>query len=233
MKRSFAAALAALAACGDTSPDDQDRRKPDLPDVSAATFPAAPAIDHPFLPFPPGATWTYEAGDERIVVTVTADTRVIQGVTAAVVRDTVTIAGELKEDTHDWYAQDDAGNVWYLGEDTCAYENGQCVDREGAWEWGTDGALPGWVMPATPEVNGRRYYQEYYPGHAEDAGEVVDVDRTVTVRAGTYQGCIRTHDTSTLDPELDEYKTYCPGVGLVLIEEADVREELVEVSGLP
>lgn len=42
------------------------------------------------------------------------------GIQGTVVRDTVTVDGELVEDTYDWYAQDEAGNVYrqefYAGE---------------------------------------------------------------------------------------------------------------------
>ncbi len=80
-------------------------------------------IDNPYLPYLPGTRWVYEntssEGDERIVVTVTDRTRVVQGVRTTVVRDTVTDEnGEVVEDTYDWFAQDTAGNVWYFGEDT-------------------------------------------------------------------------------------------------------------------
>ena len=89
------------------------------------------AIDNPYLPFVPGTRWVYEAtstgGDERIVVTVTDRTREVDG------RDRPPWSatgsrrrtGELVEDTFDWYAQDVDGNVWYLGEDTTAYEDGK------------------------------------------------------------------------------------------------------------
>ena len=40
------------------------------------------------------------------------------GVRTRVVRDTVSERGRIIEDTFDWYAQDDRGTVWYLGEDT-------------------------------------------------------------------------------------------------------------------
>jgi hypothetical protein len=132
----------------------------------------------------------------------------------------------------DWYAQDSDGNVWYLGEDTCEYEDGACVSTEGSWEWGRDGALPGVAMWADPKVDGQPYYQEFYPGEAEDVGEVVEVGLSVTVPAGTFDDCVKTHDTSTLDATLDEQKTFCRGVGNVLVEEGDVTEELVE-SSLP
>jgi hypothetical protein len=201
-----------------------------VPDVMAASF--VDVIDNPYLPMPVGATWVIEAdtdeGLERIEIEVLSETREIQGVVATVVRDTAYLDGVVIEDTWDWFAQDSDGNVWYLGEDTCEYEDGMCVSTEGAWEWGVEGAAPGIVMKASPAVDGERYYQEWLPGEAEDVGEVVDVGLAVTVAAGAFEDCIRTHDTSTLDPELDEHKTFCPGVGNVLVEEEDVREELIE-----
>ena len=40
-----------------------------------------------------------------------------------VVRDVVRRAdGTVAEATDDWYADDDQGNVWYLGEDTATYD---------------------------------------------------------------------------------------------------------------
>ena len=86
-----------------------------------------------------------------MVVTATAETKQIaNGITARVVRDTVTEDGALIEDTFDWYAQDDDGNVWYLGEDTAEFEDGEVATRAGSFEAGVDGALPGSSMPAEP-----------------------------------------------------------------------------------
>ena len=107
----------------------------------------------------------------------------IEGITATVVRDTVYVDGELAEDTYDWYAQDKDGNVWYLGEDTHEYEDGEAVNAKGAWEYGKDGALPGIVMLADPEV-GDAYRQEYYEGEAEDMGEVLEVGVTTEIALG-------------------------------------------------
>lgn len=206
---------------------------PMLPDVDAAMFAGDP-IDNPYFPLPVGATWVLEAqtdeGLERISVEVTADTRDIQGVAATVVRDTVTLDDVVIEDTYDWFAQDTEGNVWYLGEETCEFEMGMCVNMAGAWEWGVDGALPGIIMRADPTADGNRYYTEYYVGEAEDAAEVVEVGVQVMVPAGTFEDCIVTHETSTLDLTLDELKYYCPGVGNVLVEEPDLSEALVEYN---
>ena len=131
-------------------------------------------IDNPYFPLSPGSRWVYEGGSDeraqRIEVEVLAERRDIMGISAVVVHDTAYVDGEIVEDTYDWYAQDRDGNVWYLGEATQAFDGGDVSDA-GSWEYGVDGALPGIVMPANPTV-GDAYRQEYYPGEAEDMGEV-------------------------------------------------------------
>ena len=89
-------------------------------------------IDNPFLPFLPGSRWVHretdtEGGRQRVKVTVTSRTRAILGIDATVVHDKVTERGDLIENTFDWYAQDECGNVWYLGENTKEYEDGKIV----------------------------------------------------------------------------------------------------------
>jgi hypothetical protein len=131
------------------------------------------------------------------------------------VRDTVTVDGELVEDTYDWYGQDEAGNVWYLGEDTAEYENGQVVSTAGAWESGVDGALPGIAMEASPQV-GDSYRQEYYQGEAEDMAEVVRVGATEELAGGSIDDLTVIKEWTPLSPEIVEEKYYAPAVGLVL-----------------
>jgi hypothetical protein len=219
--------------CAPTCGGGTDGPTPELPDVAGVKF--VDVVDHPYFPLTVGMKWTYEAvgaeETEHIEVEVLAETRDIQGVKATVVHDTASVNGEIIEDTRDWFAQDDKGNVWYLGEDTCEFVDGACADRHGAWEWGVKGALPGIIMPATPAVDGKPYYQEYAAGEAEDYGEVLELGGSVTVPAGSYKDCITTHDASTAEPADDEHKHYCRGVGLVLTEEPEAMEKLIEFSG--
>jgi hypothetical protein len=202
-------------------------------DLDPADF--TPGSDHPLFPLEPGRRWVFretttEGGVARAVVTVTSETRTIaNGVEARVVRDTVSEDGELVEDTRDWYAQDSAGNVWYLGEDTAEFEDGKIASREGSFEAGVDGALAGVIMPADPDP-GMSYRQEYYHGEAEDNGEVLATGQQAKVVAGHYDRALLTADTNTLEPRVLEYKLYAPGVGLVLAVDASggsAREELV------
>lgn len=187
------------------------------PDVDPENF--VDEIDNPYLPLTPGAEWTYEGvtedGEtERVEVVVTDERREIMGISATVVRDTATVDGELAERTFDWFAQDREGNVWYMGEDSVEYVDGE-EDPAGSWEAGVDGALPGIVMPADPTV-GDAYRQEYYAGEAEDMGEVVRLGDEVSVPAGDFDDLLVTNDWTPLEPEIVEEKYYAAGVGLVM-----------------
>ena len=196
-------------------------------------------IDHPYWPMPVGARWTYsevdaEGVEQRVVVEVLDQTREILGITATVVHDQVTQDAELVEDTFDWYAQDAQGNLWYLGEATEEYENGEVVSTAGSWEAGIDGAQPGIILPASPAV-GQAYRQEYYATEAEDNGEILSVSERVGLELDEYEDVVMTKDTTPLDPEVVEYKWYAPGVGVVLaigVSPDFSREELIEVAGL-
>jgi hypothetical protein len=190
-------------------------------------------IDNPWLPLIPGSTWVYESvggeGVERIEVVVLDETREVMGIPATVVRDTVTVDGELVEDTYDWYAQDIDGNVWYMGEETAEYEDGEVISTAGAWEAGVDGALPGIVMLADPTV-GDAYRQEYYPGEAEDMAEVVRVGVAAELADGSFENLIVIEEWTPLEPEVVEEKSYASGVGVVLeevVEGGSGRIELV------
>jgi hypothetical protein len=192
-------------------------------------------IDNPYLPMRPGSRWIYRETEtdgtvQRVVVRVTRRTkRVAAGITARVVRDTVTERGQLVEDTFDWFAQDRAGNVWYLGEDTTEYENGRPVSKEGSWEAGVDGATAGIVMLARPRP-GRTYHQESSPGEAEDRARVLSVDEQAEVPAGHFKRVISTKDWTPLQPRVLEYKFYARGIGLVMsldISGGSGREELI------
>ncbi len=202
--------------------------------LDPATF--VSTIDHPYLPLEPGTIWEYEAvgsgGTERIVVTVTDQTKVVDGVTATVVHDRVTTSGgQLVEDTYDWFAQDETGNVWYLGEATKSYD-GDRVSAAGSWEAGVDGARAGLVMPAEPTV-GTAYHQEYLKGEAEDRGKIIALDESVTGPTGAYDDTVKTADTTPLEPEILEHKWYARGVGFVLekyIEGGDEVVTLVKIT---
>ena len=197
-------------------------------------------VDNPLLPFIPGSRWIYRETDiqgnaVRVEVAVTQRTREIIGIQATVVHDVVSDHGELVENTFDWYAQDVCGNVWYLGENTKEYENGQVVSREGSWEAGVDGAQPGVVMPGDPKV-GLSYRQEYFAGEAEDRAEILSLDQQAQVPFSHFRNVLLTADTTPLHRRVLEYKFYAEGVGTVLaigISGGNDREELIRYTPGP
>ena len=222
-----------------TPPDSELPQGSDPVDLKPGNF--STTIYNPYWPMSPGTRWTYrETGGDgdvlTVVVIVTSETKKIaNGITARVVRDTVSNGEEIVEDTFDWYAQDAAGNIWYLGEDTAEFENGEIVSREGSFEAGVDGALPGIAIPAEPRP-GLAYRQEYLEGEAEDNGEVLSVKEQADVPYGHVDDALLTKDTITIEPDVLEYKLYAPGVGPVLtlgVSGGSGREELLTVEQVP
>jgi len=185
-------------------------------------------IDNPWWPMSPGSRWVYRETDttgteQQVVVEVTDRTKMIaNGVEARVVRDTVTRDGMPVEATDDWYAQDSEGNVWYLGEATAEYENGQVTSRAGSFEAGVDGAQPGIAIPADPQP-GMSYRQEYYKGEAEDEAAVITRgEEQLQVPFGFFDsGVVMTRDLVPTEPKVQELKFYVPGIGPVLSVHTD------------
>ncbi|MGB2875492.1 MAG: hypothetical protein WBB76_08465 [Gaiellaceae bacterium] len=175
-------------------------------------------VTNRYFPLTPGRTYHYRGIRDGVptqhTFTVTHDTKVVMGVRCAVIKDVVTQNQTLVEKTTDWYAQDNARNVWYFGEDTAEYQNGVVTSTQGTWEAGVDKAQPGIIMPAHPRT-GQAFRQEYRPGVALDEAKILSVDSTARVSAGTYRHAVVTFDKNPLDPSKKERKWYAPGVGFV------------------
>ena len=190
------------------------------PVLDPASF--VPVITNPYTPLQAGRFWVYEKqtpeGLERIRIEVLPETRVIEGITATVVHDFVTLNGVVIEDTTDWIAQDVNGDVWYLGEIVQNFEDGLLANLNGSFETGKNNAKPGFWMRANPQV-GEVYRQEFDLGNAEDVVEVLDLnatDTTVPFSADATGPILKTRDTTPLSPDAVEFKYYVPGVGFAL-----------------
>jgi hypothetical protein len=195
-------------------------------------------IDNPYFPLPVGRTLVYQGvkdgQTQTDTVTVTNETKVVaEGITARVVTDVATHDGTLLEKTSDWYAQDDHGNVWYLGEDTAAYLPGGKVDPSGSWEAGVHDAEPGIVMEANPQIPDA-YRQEFLSGEAEDTAWIVDRGGSITVPFGKFKDVLTSLEATRVEPGAYDQKVYAPGIGIVreqaLTGETEVAE-LVSVTG--
>lgn len=205
--------------------------QPVLPDYTQFTFDNTSAtVTNSRFALTPGWLSIY-GGDvddvyEYIKSQVTDDTVNILGIDCRVVIDREWEDGLLTEITHDWFAQDTAGNVWYLGEDVINFnydDNGVFIDTDDDGSWIADGVtnFPGVVMWDDPMV-GDEYYQEFAPGVALDFAHVNSLDDTVDTGFGSFIDVLNTGEGNLIDgPEIAENKLYAEGPGLVLIQELD------------
>jgi hypothetical protein len=203
------------------------------PSIDPANF--VNVIDNRYFPLKPGTTFHYKGVAENGTtpqtddMTVTHRRKTIMGVECTVVRDTVSSRGQLTERTFDWYAQDKAGNVWYMGELAREVQNGKLVKAGDSWQGGVNGARPGIIMPGQPQ-RGEEYRQEYYPGHALDQARVLGGGGAVMVPNGSYQHTLLTVETAPkLDPGVAERKYYVAGVGDVKEQTVSGNQEQIEL----
>jgi hypothetical protein len=207
------------------------------PQVNPANFVqplqiGASVAANPYLILTPGYTRVYNSPSEVITIAVTHDTTDILGVTCIVSRDTVRdLAGNLIEDTLDYFAQDLSGNVWYFGETTAEYEGEFPVSVDGTFKAGVDRAKPGIAMLAALP-SGKLYREEFALGSAEDLAEVITTSATESAPAASCrQSCLLTDNFTPIKPGSSEKKYYAPGIGeIVAFPEDDPGNREVLVS---
>lgn len=161
----------------------------------------------------------------NVTVTVSNETKVVgDGIATRVVEERVVNSetGDLKEFTRDYFAIcDNTNTVFYFGEDVNNYEDGKLVDHEGSWLHGFDNARAGIIMPGNILL-GSRYYQEIAPDVALDKAEVVSMNQTVNVPAGTFGGVVQMKETNDLEPGIEEDNLHAPGIGQVIDHELEL-----------
>jgi len=143
-------------------------------------------------------------------------------------RESGDVEYELVEVSKNFFARCRQTNaVYYFGEDVFEPDNeGNLVPADDAWRAGKDDAEAGLFMPGT-FLLGSRYFEEQAPGVAMDRAEHVAMGLIEpNPKGGFFTGCVEVVDTNPLDepPVCDvedgDVKIYCPGVGLVVDEDA-------------
>jgi hypothetical protein len=164
------------------------------------------------------------------VTTVTDVTKVVNGVRAVLVLDQDFDGGQLSEQAVDYLAEDEGGNVWYVGSYTEAYEGGQFLNASDAWLAGIDGAISGLYMPAAPERGTPPFDQTSIPGGEQSTAQVVKVGERTCVPFKCYT------DVVVIQEQSAENKYWAPGVGGILTEPLSgtpqETEELVNITQL-
>jgi hypothetical protein len=176
-------------------------------------------VDNPWFPLKPGSVYRYTGVKDRTrtidVVRVTHKTKRILGVETTVVHDLVSVNGRPEEETHDYYAQDRHGNVWYFGEATKSFDrHGKVLSTEGSFQAGVNGERAGVLIPGHPTV-GRVGRQEFSKGEAEDHFKVLDLTAKVSTPFVSSSHALRTREWTPLEPNVVDNKFYVRGIGTV------------------
>ena len=187
-------------------------------DVKPADFSSVGRNDYFILE--PGYQHVYEGKEDqkpaKLIITVLDETKKVDGVETRVVEERESADGQLVEVSRNYFAIDKTtGDVYYFGEEVDEYKNGKVSGHPGSWQSGKKGAHYGLFMPAKCEV-GQKFYQELAPKVAMDRFEVVSTTEKEKVPAGEFENCVKTRETTPIEPDTIEYKLYAPKVGLII-----------------
>jgi hypothetical protein len=235
-QRAFLLALSVLAIAGaffyvgsqpDVAQAESAQAAPQLEDFGSRKFDRPTQIDNPWMPMKPGMQYVYEGSTveddgtvvpHRIVITVTDLTKVIAGVRSVVSWDEDYSDGELVEAELAFFAQDNDGNVWRMGEYPEEYEDGKFIAAP-AWIHGYEDARAGIMMQANPQTGTPSYSQGWGPAVGwTDRGQVDQTGQKTAVKAGSYTDVLVIAETSEAEgPDAQQLKYYARGVGNVKV----------------
>lgn len=230
---------AAEPAPGSTTQDAAPERV--FEDFDPGNFGDPTNIDNPWLPMQPGTHWVFEGitvedGEEiahRIEFTATDLTKEIDGVRTVVAWVLDFSDDQLVEKELAFYAQDDDGNVWYLGEHPEEYEEGEFVQAP-TWLSGLEEAKAGIKMWADPQAGTPAYFQGWGPAvEWTDYGQIDQTGQEMCVPVDCYEDVLAIAESSLDETNAFQLKYYASGVGNIGVgwrgEDATQEElELVE-----
>ncbi len=214
--------------------------------LDPARFAHPTRIDNPWLPLEPGKRYVFKGSTveddgrllpHEVIIHVTDLTKVVGGIRSVVTWDLDHAGGRLAEAELAFYAQDDDGNVWRMGEYPEEYDEDGKVLATPAWIHGYEDARAGIMMPARPATGLRSYAQGWGPKVGwTDRGKVDQTGLELTVPAGRYPDVIVISETAVSEPGAEQLKFYARGVGNVKVgwrgegEKSKETLELVSVE---
>lgn len=170
---------------------------------------------NPYFILEPGYQLVLEGGNERLVISVLNETKMVDGVETRIVEERETKNDKLVEVSRNFFAISRRTNcVYYFGEEVDDYKDGKIAGHPGAWLSGEQGARFGLMMPGLPLLRAR-FYNEIAPKVAMDRAEVISVGVNFKTPAGEFKNCLKIEETTPLEPGNTEHKHYAPGIGLV------------------
>jgi hypothetical protein len=204
-------------------PDPPCPQDPEVP-FDEMVFPAEPVVDNEWLPFTPGTQLTLQGRANRgggllphtVTFTITDLVKVIDGVPSVVVWDVDVNEGEVAESELSFFAQDEDGNVWNLGEYPEEFEGGSFAGAPSTWIAGIDEAEAGLHMVDAPVVD-QKWLQGFAPAiDFLDCAHVATTDGERCVPIACFPSTLLTRENSPLDQTGGvQLKYHAQGVGIV------------------
>ena len=150
----------------------------------------------------------------KLVITVLNETKKIGNIETRIVEENETANGKTVEISRNFFAFcKQTGSVFYFGEEVDMYKEGKIINHEGAWI--AEGNNKAGVMMPGIVLLGARFYNEIAPGVAMDRVEIISLKDTLQTPAGIFYNCLKTEETTPLEPKTKEYKLFTPGIGLI------------------
>ena len=210
-------------------------------DFNPKNFSQPTQVDNPWLPLKPGTQLVFkgltldDSGKRvphRVVFTVTDLTKVVAGVRTVVALEQDFSGGELAEKEIIFFAEDDQGTVWHLGQYPEVYENGKLIEAP-AWIHGFEDAKAGIMMMAEPRIGTPSYAQGWAPAvNWTDRGMVYQAGLKTCVPLKCYEDVLVIDETTKEEPGVHHQKYYARGVGNVRVGwkgEGDKTQETLEL----
>ena len=186
-------------------------------------------IDNVWQPIIPGRRYVLEGLANRgggllahkVVFTVTDVVKKIHGIDCIVVWDEDYNEGKLVEAELAFFAQDNDGNIWTMGEYPEEYDfaTGEFQGAPSTWIHGLEGAQAGTLMLANPAKSGTGYYLQGRVDAIQflDCAKVYKTGEKTCVPVGCYTNVLVTDEKSPLEGGGHQRKFYAPGVGNIRI----------------
>ena len=190
-------------------------------------------IDNKWSPLVPGTQFILDGEanrgggllPHRVVFTVTDLTKVINGVRCVVMWDRDYNNLVLGEAELAFFAQDDDGNVWLMGEYPEEYEGDIFIGAPSTWIAGLAGADAGILVPGSSRLD-FQFLQGWAPEvNFLDCGRTLMDGQTVCVPYNCFENVLVVDERSPIESgSAHQRKYYAPYVGNVLIGAVDDPE---------
>lgn len=202
-------------------------------DFGRQSFDRSTVVDNAWFPLRPGTQLTFRGATSegkrrvphKVVFTVTDLTKTIRGIRTVVIWELDYSDGELVEAELAFFAQDDDGNVWHLGQYPEEYENGKIVATP-AWLVGFERARAGIAMKAEPKLGAPAYSQGFAPPPINwtDHARVHRIGISNCVPVGCYDNVLVTDEFNPDEPGRHQLKYYARGLGNIRVGWMGARE---------